>query len=747
VPGLDTRCARFDLLTRSADRPRLVSILDQETSPPRVAVAPSPDRLSSQPGRTPPHRRRFIGASVVGILAAMVLLLEAAPILLYQLAGTLWFLNDPELAAWTFWMPLKSDLHDSYVYVYAGFGFWASLRLVHAVTAALMHSQEATLDYMQLYGLLTHVFLFIISTLLVLFIVLTRALSWSAKIAALAFMAFLVVGTAQLFWMYSARETMEAAIKPLAAGGFILLLLEMERVFGNRRLRSNWFALVAGAFFGGVFFQESVYTYLAVFFIVVAAVGRTFWEFVRYSAVFVLGAVIGGLGELLWFYQGDVDSTGAALVSHITAILAGVPLPQPDFDQEYWVKFLSLDSRYLIDQLILIGAVLVCILTLAACGVAVIRRQQSLVTTILLPLSIAYVFVALVHWKIFQTHGSTTTAFSLTIASALYLIASLYVVVRSGAVRTYWYLFSWHVAAIAVLVGLSGAYNLEFWAAGRGTTYYRLSETYTRRKLSNDATLAAAFRQFDQTLNVVAPHYTIVNNAELYWSNAFLGWQDYPAEGFYHEGSVWGPTDLRYGMLLEQGHHPRYTLFTSSAVVDVSKSCTDNDPAVLTSQLAGQSQCAPLFDGLAQLQVDVAYLRQPANLTGVWIVPVASAFSSPEIRGPAENLARDALSRAQLLPVTETAAFATDVSSISPSPSEGLISDKALTSHQLMATPDSSGTFDPRTGWTIVPVTNDEALAFQAPEVETLLANGYRPYLSVVSIMGVSYQLMLFPPT
>jgi hypothetical protein len=687
---------------------------------------------------------RFIGAGVVGLLALVVILLEAAPIALYQAAGTLWFLNDPELAAWTFWMPLKSGLHDSFLYVYAGFGFWASLRIVHAITAAVLHSTEATLEYMQLYSVLTQLFLLAINAVLVLGIVATRQLSRSAKIAALAFMAFLVIGTAQLFWMYSARETMEGAIKPLATLGFVLILLELERVFGNNKLRSLWFALAAGAFFGAAFFQMSIYTYLAVFFLVVAALHRTIGEFLRYVAVFVFGGLIGGIVELVWFYQGDLDSSAAAFVSQFIDIIAGVPLAQPDFDQEYWGKFLSLESRYLVDQIIQIGALGVCLVTLLVCVLALLRRRKALVTTILLPVSVVYLFVVLVHFKIFQTHGGYSTEFSLTIASGLYLALSLYVVARAGAFRTHWHLLGWQVATIVAVVCLSGAYSLDMLDVRKGY-HYRLSQSYFETKLNADGALASVVRQYDQTLNALAAHYTVVNNDELYWSNNLVAWQDYPAEQFYHHGTISGPNDLRYGTQLEQTRHPRYTVFTPEAVIGVSESCTAVDPAVIASQSAGRGYCAPLFNQTPRWQINVVADRQPASPTGAWIVPVASDFSTPEVRMRAENLGRTAASRATLRPAEDAVAFAADLSGSSRS--EGLISDTALTGAQLTASPYGPNGSQLKLGWTIVPVTNDEALSMQTPVVKVLLADGYRPYLSVLSGMEIAYQLILFPPS
>lgn len=452
-----------------------------------------------------------------------------------------WPLNNFEDFSAAFWAPLKVGYVPSYYFNQSGFYFGAVLKLVHALTDWALGSKAVTYKHFQFFGYLARA-TFAVATLGVVAIYWRRRRDMISVVTAAAMLLAFRLAAPFVVQIYDLRVGLQLSYVLVMLLIALATLEAMGRFLdGEAPTRNSFFYW--GALSGATLFEAPHYLpfFLPLFAVVMARPGSA-GEFGARIGRWAAGASVGAAAGLLGLYGLDYRSAVAAALSNFKGIVIGFPQPQPGFDQFTSLIFDPRSDYFLIKVAIAIQ--LAVIVVFAAAFIVAWRRQDNRMRYGALVIGASFAAVWLVHLRIWRTHGSYTTVFSVVYFG--FLTVALILQNR------------WRAREIgdrSIATGCAIAAAAAGFLVPCGTTLWRFpySETYY-----NDKAYGESFRSFNAFLDRLPRPFGLAFNQDISYFPLIAHCNF--SQIMYHMGSTAGYADVRFSERIQADRYPDYRL-------------------------------------------------------------------------------------------------------------------------------------------------------------------------------------------
>jgi hypothetical protein len=342
-------------------------------------------------------------------LAAVLIVVECSPLLLMGLSHGVWPLNNFEDFSTAFWAPLKVGYAPSYYFNPSGFYFGGILKLVHGLTDWAAGSSVVSYRHLQLFGYMART-AFAAATLGVVAIYWRRRRDTVSVATAAALLLALRLGAPFIVNIYDLRVGLQLSYVLVM---LLIALATLEAVgrFLAGESPGSGFLVYSGALSGATLFEAPHYLpfFLPLFAVAIFEPGSVPVLGGRVGR-WAGGAFMGAAGALVALYGLDYRSALAAMFSNLRGIVVGFPQPQPGFEQFTNMAFDPGSDYFLIKVAIAIQVAV--LLVFAATLMVSWRLRSPRYRHAALVILASFAAVWLVHLRIWRTHGSYTTVFS-----------------------------------------------------------------------------------------------------------------------------------------------------------------------------------------------------------------------------------------------------------------------------------------------------------------------------------------------
>ncbi len=475
-------------------------------------------------------------------LAAALVVVEAAPIILMAASRGIWPLCNFEDFAAAYWTPLKVAYVPSYFFNQSGFYFGAVLKLVHALTDWIDGSRAVSYRHFQVFGYLTRV-VYAASTLGVVAVFWRRRRDTASAVAAAALLLGLRLGAPFIVQIYDMRVGLQLSYVVVALLIGLTSLEAMGLYLAGGGLPAG-LMLFCGILSGATLFEAPHYLpfFLPLLALSVAAVGSA-WALAGCVGRWAAGAAVGVLGALAGLYGTDYRSALAAAFSNFRGIVVGFPQPQPGFEAFASLKFDPASTYFMIKVVLAIQLALV--LAFAASIAATGRgRQAPRILRAGWILVASYAALWIVHLRVWRTHGSYTTVFSLVFFG--FITAALILqnrwLARGAGDRS-------RTTAAAPAAAAAG------FILPCGATLWQLPylPTYSYERAAGES-----FRSFNAFLGRLPGPVGLAHNDSITYF-PLIALCNF-SQIMYHMGSTTGYSDARFSERIQADRFPRYRL-------------------------------------------------------------------------------------------------------------------------------------------------------------------------------------------
>jgi hypothetical protein len=477
------------------------------------------------------------------VVLAVALVVEAAPILLVWLNGGVWPLNNGEDFDFSFWPPLKAGYVPSFFCFHTGYIFWSFLKPVHALTAWTTGSPVVTLEYFQHFGYLTRVLYGLLMVGATAWFLRARRDAGSHVIA-IALLLSLPLAAPTILNIYHLRIGTQLSYKLLTLVVAFASISATENLLrGDRPTRVR---VYGWGFLAGVTFLEVphyILFLLPVFFIGAGQLRRG-PDFLAYVVRWALGGVGGVLLGLLLFFENDLESLLAAVLSLGRSFSVGFAQSQPGFEQFTRMIFDRRSDYFFIHVALAVHAVIiggfVCL------SAWLWRRMDARSRYVAVALPFAYALLAAAHVHVWSSRGSYTTVFSMVyggfviLAMLLRYLLSLWLVPPAPPSRL--------VPPALALVALG-------FVIPCGLT---LCSASLLKLPGHQRVAGGSFRSFNAALAGLPKPVGVVFHPDL--TQFFIGQHYVPAGYLTHVGLGWHGEDGRYSRRVQAERFPDYMI-------------------------------------------------------------------------------------------------------------------------------------------------------------------------------------------
>ena len=456
-------------------------------------------------------------------------------------SGGVWPLNNFEDFSTAFWAPLKVGYAPSYYFNPSGYYFGALLKVVHALTDWAVGSRAVSYRHFQFFGYLARA-LYAAATLGVVAVYWRRRRDALSVVTAAALLLSLRLAAPFVVQIYDMRVGLQLSYV------LVMLLISLATLEAAGRFLDGEGptrgSVAYWGFLSGAAFLEAPH-YLPFFLPLLAVAAARPGSFAGLGAragLWASGAVLGAAGGLVGLYGLDYRSALAAVFSNFRGVVVGFPQPQPGFEKFTSLAFDPASDYFYIK--IAIAVQLAVVLVFGAAFIMARRRQDPRSRFAALVTLGSFAAVWLIHLRIWRTHGSYTTVFSVVFFGFLTLALILQNRWRARQLGD-----RSRATAVALAVGALG------FALPCGVTLWRFPYAQT---FSIDKAFGESFRSFNAFLDRLPVPVGLAYNDDISYF-PLIAHCNFSLT-MYHLGSTTGYADTRFIDRIRADRYPGYRL-------------------------------------------------------------------------------------------------------------------------------------------------------------------------------------------
>lgn len=486
----------------------------------------------------------------LAVLAVILVLVEAGPILFEWHYHGIWALKNYETFDWIVWPSLKVAYAPSYFFNESGFYMISVLKLDHWLTSHLTGSRHLSLTYLQCYAYVLRIaYSAGMLTVLAIYCVRKRNLA-SILLAALVLLS-LHLAAPLILDLYHLCIGLPQSYK-LFVLVIVFVTLEATDRLLDGRAPTGWHAWGWGSLAGAMFIEAPHYILLVVPLFAIAVISIRRLSAVPLQAIgWLLGGISGfGLGLAL-FYGRDWTSASAGVATMFHGLVGGFAQPQPGFEQFANMVFDRRSPYFLVQVALALHVVAMAVFVALSGGLWRRLDHRRRLAAFATAASLGLAWCA--HLLIWRTHGSYTTVFSLVYCGVLTTALAAH---QALQMQKFAKVNMQPLAGAIAAIGLAVPCLLTL----LNTDYQRLVST----EVSN----SECFRSFNAAVDLLPKPVGLAYNSDLTYF--LLGAHYYPGIYLFHYGQNWHGEDGRFSRRIQQDRFPDYQLMFQVRAVEVS---------------------------------------------------------------------------------------------------------------------------------------------------------------------------------